>query len=93
MTPQNMQEAREITDGFFIGGGLDTTENANFTKDDLAFSISEALSKAEARGRLAGLEEGAKVIMSDVKEGDDSLIAKYCRAKAQAIRSRQRSSK
>ena len=54
MTSSNMQEAREILDKEFgIKCGLGGYQRK-------VRAIALALSSAEARGRLAGLEEGAK---------------------------------
>ena len=71
MTPQNMQEARELVDDQWHGCVATNIPNGTYYNsiddEDVPCGacqnvkdIALALSKAEARGRLVGLEEGAK---------------------------------
>ena len=94
MTPQNMQEAREILNAWNWNPSPELGPEGIRLQELIAL----ALSKAEARGRLAGLEEADKDdtfinhIQSHLKD-DEFVVCKICGKKADDICSRQRSSK
>ena len=98
MTPSNMQEAQEIVSTLWneavVYARAEENQELTVRPQPIAMqeaieSIAVALSKAEARGRLAGLEEGAKVAERQL-DLPTSIYDLAVPKIAQAIRQRQK---
>ena len=104
MTSPNMQEAREIAEEIVEQANRCGCGNCDYCLEvdsrkpiDLVSAIADALSSAEARGRLAGLEESEKAVLEEKVnwDGQNESDKTYNMAidhAVIAIRSRQRSS-
>ena len=75
--------AKDIVDGFFIGGKKDSLKQPNLTKDDLVHSISNLCHQV----RQDTISECADVVEEGINQHNPySTIAQYLKGKAMAIR-------
>ena len=90
MTTKNLERAREIVDGFFIGGRLDSLEQPNLTKGDLIHCFSNALTQVEdeayERAAKVADDQSNEAAWADSFDARDTGGDKRAREIAQAIR-------